>query len=87
MAEKKYYTRLLDEKISLYIENFGAVLLEGPKWCGKTTTASRHVKSILKMQDPRQIKNNLLIADTAPELLLEGEKPRLIDEWQVAPNL
>lgn len=87
MADKKYYRRLLDDKMQLYIDTFGAVLLEGPKWCGKTTTASRHANSVLKMQDPRQIKNNLMIADSAPELLLEGEKPRLIDEWQVAPNL
>lgn len=87
MPERKYYSRLLDEKIQLYIENFGALLLEGPKWCGKTTTACRHAKSILKMQDPRQVKNYLLIADSSPDLLLQGEKPRLIDEWQVAPKL
>jgi len=83
----KYYDRLLDEKLPLYLETFGSVLIEGPKWCGKTTTASKHAKSILKMQDPGQVKNNLLIADTAPQLLLEGEKPRLIDEWQAAPVL
>ncbi len=83
----KYYHRLLDEKLTLYLETFGAVLIEGPKWCGKTTTASKHAKSVLKMQDPGQVKNNLLIADTAPQLLLEGEKPRLIDEWQAAPVL
>lgn len=83
----KYYDRLLDEKLTLYLETFGAVLIEGPKWCGKTTTASKHAKSILKMQDPGQVKNNLLIADTAPQLLLEGQRPRLIDEWQAAPVL
>jgi uncharacterized protein len=83
----KYYDRLLDDKLPLYLETFGSVLIEGPKWCGKTTTASKHAKSILKMQDPGQVKNNLLIADTAPQLLLEGEKPRLIDEWQAAPVL
>jgi predicted AAA+ superfamily ATPase len=87
MTNKKYFNRLLDEKIDLYLLTFGAVLLEGPKWCGKTTTASRHARSILKMQDPRQMKNNILIAESAPDLLLDGEKPRLIDEWQVAPNL
>lgn len=87
MNEKKYYRRLLDDKLDAYIQTFGAVLLEGPKWCGKTTTASKHARSILKMQDPRQVKNNLLIAETAPDLLLEGEKPRLLDEWQIAPNL
>jgi uncharacterized protein len=84
---KKYYDRLLDERLPLYLETFGAVLIEGPKWCGKTTTAVKHAKSVLKMQDPGQVKNNLLIADTAPQLLLEGEKPRLIDEWQAAPVL
>lgn len=84
---KKYYVRLLDEKLPLYLETFGAVLIEGPKWCGKTTTSAKHAKSILKMQDPGQVKNNLLIADTAPQLLLEGERPRLIDEWQAAPVL
>lgn len=84
---KGYYTRLLDNKLGLYLETFGAVLIEGPKWSGKTTTASQHAHSILKMQDPTQIKNNLLIVDTAPSLLLDGDKPRLIDEWQVAPSL
>lgn len=84
---KKYYDRLLDEKLPLYLETFGALLIEGPKWCGKTTTSAKHAKSILKMQDPGQVKNNLLIADTAPQLLLEGERPRLIDEWQAAPVL
>jgi predicted AAA+ superfamily ATPase len=83
----KYYHRLLDEKLTLYLETFGAVLIEGPKWCGKTTTASQHSKSVLKMQDPGQVKNNLLIADTSPQLLLEGQRPRLIDEWQAAPVL
>lgn len=84
---KEYYDRLLDEKLPLYLETFGAVLIEGPKWSGKTTTASKHAKSILKMQDPSQMKNNMLTADTAPQLLLEGERPRLIDEWQMAPLL
>lgn len=84
---KDYYTRLLDNKLGFYLETFGAVLIEGPKWSGKTTTASQHARSILKMQDPAYIKNNLLIADTAPGLLLDGAKPRLIDEWQVAPSL
>lgn len=83
----KYYNRLIDLKIEKYLEVFGAVLIEGPKWCGKTTSAIQHAKSILRMQDTSIIKNNLLIADSAPYLLLEGEKPRLIDEWQIAPNL
>ena len=63
------------------LDAFGAVLVEGPKWCGKTTTASRQAKSIIKMQDADNA------AATKPSLLLRGENPRLIDEWQDAPNL
>lgn len=84
---KTYLKRVVDQKLSLYLQTFGAVLIEGPKWCGKTTTASIHAKSILKMQDPSQLKNNLRIADSAPQLLIKGEFPRLIDEWQIAPVL
>ncbi|KAF0225279.1 MAG: ATPase [Erysipelotrichaceae bacterium] len=84
---KLYLKRIVDQKLSLYLQTFGAVLVEGPKWCGKTTTASIHAKSILKMQEPAQLRNNLRIADSAPQLLLKGESPRLIDEWQIAPVL
>lgn len=83
----RYYSRIIDRKIPDYLDTFGALLIEGPKWCGKTTTASRHAKSILEMKDTSNIQHNLLVAGTAPALLLEGEKPRLIDEWQVAPVL
>jgi len=65
----------------------GAVLVEGPKWCGKTTTAEQASASILYMDEPSKIKQNLIRADTDPEVLLEGDKPRLIDEWQLAPKL
>jgi predicted AAA+ superfamily ATPase len=84
---KTYLKRVVDQKLSIYLQTFGAVLIEGPKWCGKTTTASIHAKSILKMQEPVQLRNNLRIADSAPQLLLKGESPRLIDEWQIAPVL
>lgn len=84
---KTYLKRVVDQKLSIYLQTFGAVLIEGPKWCGKTTTASIHAKSILKMQEPEQLRNNLRIADSAPQLLLKGESPRLIDEWQIAPVL
>ncbi|HBZ42038.1 MAG TPA: AAA family ATPase [Erysipelotrichaceae bacterium] len=84
---KKYYPRLIDYKINQYLNTFGAILIEGPKWCGKTTSASQHAKSILRMQDTSTIQNNMLIANTVPSLLLEGGKPRLIDEWQTAPVL
>lgn len=87
MMSKTYLKRVIDQKLSLYLQTFGAVLIEGPKWCGKTTTASIYAKSTLKMQDPSQLSNNLQIADAAPQLLLKGATPRLIDEWQIAPVL
>lgn len=65
----------------------GAVLIIGPKWCGKTTTAERHAKSVLKLQDKDNYKSNMMWVDIEPSRLLKGEKPRLIDEWQVAPVL
>ena len=84
---KKYYLRLIEKEIKIALSSMGAVLIEGPKWCGKTTTALQHAKSFIKMQDPSSIVNNQLIAQSAPALLLEGDKPRLIDEWQTAPIL
>ena len=84
---KNYLPRLIDKTLDFYLKTFGAILLEGPKWCGKTTTASIHAKSILKMQDPNQGKNYMKIADVNPSLLLDGKNPRLIDEWQMAPVL
>ncbi len=69
------------------LEAFGAVLIEGPKWTGKTTTAGQHAKSIIKMQDPDNAEEYLATAATKPSLLLKGEQPRLIDEWQDAPVL
>jgi len=65
----------------------GAVLIEGPKWCGKTSTAENIAKSVLYMQDPDTFDENMLKAKTKPSLLLEGETPRLLGEWQVAPVL
>lgn len=85
--ENKYLKRLIDEEIDKYLEMIGAILIIGPKWCGKTTTAEQHSNSILKLQDPDKTKNYLKMAEIKPSLLLEGEKPRLIDEWQMAPVL
>ncbi|HHU07274.1 MAG TPA: ATP-binding protein [Clostridiaceae bacterium] len=84
---KKYLPRIIDKELKLALESMGAVLIEGPKWCGKTTTGLHHANSFIKMQDPSNMVNNKLIAETSPSLLLEGEKPRLIDEWQTAPIL
>lgn len=82
-----YYERILDETIEKRLKMVGAVVIEGPKWCGKTTTAKQHAKSILQLQDPDNRQNYLELAEIMPSKLLEGEKPRLIDEWQVAPVL
>ncbi|MBQ9026651.1 MAG: ATP-binding protein [Methanobrevibacter sp.] len=65
----------------------GAVLIEGPKWCGKTTTAIQQSKSILELEDPDKTESLLKLADIKPSKLLEGKNPRLIDEWQMAPKL
>ncbi len=80
-----YKKRIVDEQLAFYLETFGAVLVRGPKWCGKTTTAEQQAKSVLKMQDNRHAKDYLLAAETDVSLILQGERPHLIDEWQVAP--
>jgi hypothetical protein len=84
---KKYYPRIADKMLDEALESAGAVLIEGPKWCGKTWTGANKSKSILYMQDPDTRESNILAASVKPSLLLKGETPRLIDEWQVAPVL
>ena len=84
---KKYMPRITDSLLKETLEYMGAVLIVGPKWCGKTTTAEQIAKSVLKMQDPDKRKGYLATSETKPSLLLKGENPRLIDEWQVAPVL
>ena len=69
------------------LEGKGAVLIEGPKWCGKTTTAEQIAASILYMDDPQLMEQNVAMASMNPKRLLSGETPRLIDEWQIAPKL
>jgi hypothetical protein len=87
MNKKYYMSRLCDVELQLAIQSSGAVLIEGAKWCGKTSTASNASRSVLFMQDPDQSNTYLAMADTKPSLLLQGETPRLIDEWQMAPVL
>lgn len=82
-----YLNRIFDQTLTDYLEAFGAVLIEGPKWCGKTTTAEQQANSVLKMQKPDEQEANTSTAQTKPSILLHGETPRLIDEWQVAPQL
>ena len=83
----KYKTRIADRLLLQKLAGKGAVLLEGPKWCGKTTTAEQVAKSILYMSEPGKTEQNKQLAKLNPALLLRGEKPRLLDEWQVAPVL
>ncbi|MBD5439876.1 MAG: ATP-binding protein [Treponema sp.] len=82
-----YQPRLSDRLIARKLKGKGAVLIEGPKWCGKTTTAEQHANSILYMTKPEDVRENLSLADMNPRKLLEGDTPRLIDEWQIAPKL
>lgn len=83
----KYRKRLADALLKERLESKGAVLVEGAKWCGKTTTAEQRAKSILYMQEPSKKLQNLQLANLNPSLLLQGKTPRLIDEWQLAPKL
>lgn len=83
----KYLPRICDRELSIKLEAFGAVNIVGPKWCGKTTTAKQFAKSYIEMQDPDKRDMYLETAKIMPSNLLIGEKPRLIDEWQIAPNL
>lgn len=83
----EYIKRIIDKEIQDKLSIAGAIVIKGPKWCGKTTSAKQIAKSVLEMQNPDLQENYLELANTKPSLLLEGEKPRLIDEWQLAPKL
>ncbi len=83
----EYIERICDEELRIKLEAFGAVHIVGPKWCGKTTTAKKHAKSYIEMQDPDKRDMYMETAKIKPSNLLIGENPRLIDEWQVAPNI
>ena len=79
--------RIIDEQLALKLESFGAVLIVGPKGCGKTTSAKQKAKSFIEFQDEEQRDNLIAVANTYPSKLLIGDKPRLFDEWQDAPKL
>lgn len=81
----EYFKRISDVLLRERLEAFGAVLIEGPKWCGKTTTAEQQVKSIIRFQDPDERERYDGIAANRPSLFLKGDTPRLIDEWQDYP--
>ena len=83
---KEYKNRIADQILADKLEAMGAVLIEGPKYCGKTTLATQQAKSILYMADPETKSQNLAMAQTNIKRLLQGETPRLIDEWQLVPQ-
>jgi uncharacterized protein len=83
----KYLKRIADKQLELKLEAFGATWIQGPKGCGKTTTAKQKAKSCIEFQDEDKRENYLLIANTHPSDLLKGPKPRLFDEWQDAPKI
>ena len=83
----EYLHRIFDTKLKAHLDAMGAVLIEGPKWCGKTTTAKQFAGSLISLQDTDKRDEYLVTARTKPSFLLEGETPRLIDEWQDAPML
>lgn len=81
----KYLPRIVDEEIENRLSYMAALLIEGCKWCGKSTTAKQHVKSIIEFQNPDNKKDYEFINNTKPSLFLDGDKPRLLDEWQMYP--
>ncbi len=84
---KEYRERIVDKLLYDKLQGIGAVLVEGAKWCGKTTTSEHLAGSVLYMDNPKDRNANLKMAEIDPEKLLQGETPRLIDEWQIAPEL
>lgn len=87
MTQTEYLPRLIDQQVETYLQTFGAVCIEGPKWCGKTWTSAHHSKSAINIGDPAGNFQNRQLAELSPELVLEGDTPRLIDEWQEVPPL
>lgn len=87
MTPESYRPRIVDKRLSEYLKTFGAVCVEGPKWCGKTWTSSHHSKSEIFIGSPEGNFQNRRLAELAPDAVLEGAVPRLIDEWQEVPSL
>ena len=83
----KYLSRIADDLLASKLGYAGAVCIRGPRWCGKTSTAEQRAKRAVYLQDLDRRADNLLFAEVKPSLLLGGERPRLIDEWQDAPQL
>ncbi len=86
-SKSEYKKRVIDKTVVRYLNTFGAVCVEGPKWCGKTWTSSYHAQSELLIGDPTNNFQNRQLAEISPSAVLEGETPRLLDEWQEVPSL
>ena len=84
---EQYKPRIIDKKVEEYLKVFGSICIEGPKWCGKTWTSSYHSKSKILIGSPENNFQNRKLAELSPEIVLEGDTPRLIDEWQGVPPL
>lgn len=84
---KKYRPRIADGILENKLKTIGAVLIEGAKWCGKTSTAEQHAGSVVYMTDPAKARQYMLAVENDPDYILEGKTPRLLDEWQIAPQL
>lgn len=87
MKKSEYRPRIIDKQMEDYLSTFGAVCIEGPKWCGKTWTSAFHSKSEIYIGDPAGNFQNRQLAELSPDLVLDGKTPRLIDEWQEVPPL
>lgn len=87
MDKQNYKPRIIDKQVEEYLQTFGAICIEGPKWCGKTWTSSYHANSEFFLADPTGNFQNRRLAEIAPNTVLEGVTPRLIDEWQEYPPL
>ena len=87
MEMNDYLPRVIDARLDEYLQTFGAVCVEGPKWCGKTWTSLHHSNSAIFIGDPAGNFQNRQLAELSPDLVLEGDAPRLIDEWQEVPPL
>lgn len=85
--ERQYKPRIVDGLLQRKLKGKGAVLIEGAKWCGKTSTAEQVASSVLYMADPKKVEQNIIMASESPDILLDGATPRLIDEWQLAPKI
>lgn len=87
MKPDNYKPRVIDQVLTRKLKGKGAVLIEGAKWCGKTSTAEQQAASVVYLSDPQKHQQYMFFAEESPAIILDGDTPRLIDEWQLAPKL